>query len=120
MRIFRKNAVLAFCAVLMAAISAKATVVINETNFPDEVFRNWVKNNLAGGASTVDENTVTEILFSSNEVTGVAGVTSVKGIELFPNLQKLSLTGVNSNGKSHNQITSIDISKNKKLIFFGV
>lgn len=117
MGLFRKKLVLAVGAVLAMAFNANATIQINETNFPDEVFRNWVKNNLAGGASTVDENTVTEILFSSSKDTGVAGVTSVKGIELFPNLQKLSLTGVNSDGKSHNQITSIDISKNKKLIY---
>lgn len=75
-------------------------IAINETNFPDETFRNFVTDNYDhnkdGILSDAERFGVKEIWFR-NEMAN-----SIKGIEHFPNLEKLWC--------SDNQLTSLDVS----------
>ncbi len=81
------------------------TVEINATNFPDEKFRNYVKEkcdfNLDGSLASAEIQAVKEI-----DVTN-KGIASLKGIELFPDLESLYCFG--------NKLTELDLGNNKKL-----
>ena len=79
-------------------------IAIDETNFPDPIFRAVV--------STYD--TDSDGFFSEDEISGVTtltvfelGVTSLKGVEYFRSLEELNC--------ARNQLTSLDMSKNEKL-----
>ena len=79
-------------------------VTINEENFPDEKFRNWLLQQEYGsdGELTAEEiAAVTEIDVSEKEIQ------SLKGIEHFTALTKLVC--------SYNQLTDLDVSKNTAL-----
>jgi len=90
--------------VLLSAMTAWADVEINETNFPDENFRNYLLSQEYGadGILTDEEIAgVTELYLSSRNIQ------SLKGIEYFTALTMLyCLT---------NQLTSLDVSKNTAL-----
>ena len=78
---------------------------INSTNFPDPVFREWVKSydsNSNGKLSTAEVAAVTQIVLNNN-----AGISDLKGVELFTNLTKLKC--------SYNNLTRLDVSKLTKL-----
>lgn len=86
-------------------------VAIDETNFPDTAFRNYVRDNFdigaTGGDGVLQEqeaNAVTEIIV--NEM----GISDLKGIEHFANLQHLECI--------NNNLTAIDISHNTSLWYF--
>lgn len=83
-------------------------VAIDETNFPDTAFRNYVQDNFdIGGDGVLQEqeaNAVTEIIV--NEM----GISDLKGIEHFTNLQHLECI--------NNNLTAIDISQNTALRVF--
>ena len=85
-------------------LAASAQVEINETNFPDENFRNYLLDQDYGkdGKLTEDEiKSVTYInVFEKN-------ISSLKGIEHFTALIKLSC--------GRNQLTALDVSKNTAL-----
>lgn len=78
-------------------------VAINEANFPDEAFRNYVNTYVDtdgdGSLSASEISKVTQIF--------VFGVSNLKGIEYFT-----SLTGLYC---SNSQLTSLDVSKNVNL-----
>ncbi len=86
-------------------------IAVNETNFPDEIFRNYVKTELTNsngnkvggdGILTADEiAAVTEINV------GYKNISSLKGIEYFTALTLLDCRW--------NQLTSLDLSKNTAL-----
>ena len=90
---------------------------IDETNFPDEVFRNYLLNakfyestvkfdkDGNGFFSEEERNAITSI--DPSDVYNEQKVASLKGIEHFPNLKILSC--------SHNNLSSLDVSKNEKL-----
>ena len=100
-------------------------VAINETNFPDEKFRNVVKQ------YDIDSDNV----LSPDEIAGVTeidcsgcGITSLKGIEYFTLLTKLNCeynqltsldvsgcTALKSLSCSNNQLTELDVGKNMEL-----
>ena len=85
------------------AVQAENLVAVNETNFPDEAFRKSLKETYdTDGDGYIDANAITIVKATRS------GVASVKGIELFPNLQYLMLGG--------NKISSIDVSKNTELL----
>lgn len=81
---------------------------INETNFPDTIFRNWLldKNNINGyGKDTIF--TDSELIAIQEIYVGSKGIGSLKGIEYFTNLKTLYCFG--------NALTELDISKNTAL-----
>ena len=107
-------------------------VEINEKNFPDEVFRNYVINELNGGSTVLTPekiNSITEISLDNTKV-GESNkrISNLKGIEYFKNLKilncgyislkdldvskNINLEELSCGG---NNITSLDISNNIKL-----
>ncbi len=100
-------------------------IEINQTNFPDENFRNWLLSQAYG----------TDGLLSSEEIQEVTeidpwnqGIKDLKGVEFFTelttldcDLNQLTSLDVSKNTKlssldcSINQLTSLDVSKNTKL-----
>ena len=84
----------------------KADVKINEENFPDENFRNWVLS------AAVDKNK--NRILDDDEIQRVTDIdvhqkkiASLKGIEYFTELHKLTCY--------QNPLTELDLSKNTKL-----
>ena len=103
----------------------ETSLPINEKNFPDPNFRNYIKNYKAGGRDvlTVEEQRKVE----SIEVKGW-NISNLKGIEAFPNLKELNCEN-NSIQKldlrqnpmlktlkcNKNQLTHLDLSKNPDI-----
>ena len=104
---------------------------INEVNFPDEKFREYISRNFDldcdGVLSREEIHNVKEIDVSERHY-----ITSVKGIEHFPNLQELGCyrTGITSLDISHNpnlerlwctepEIKELDLSNNPKLTYLN-
>ena len=103
----------------------ETSLPINEDNFPDDNFRNYIKTYKAGGRDvlTVEEQRKVE----SIEVKGW-NISNLKGIEAFPNLKELNC-GNNSIQKldlrqnpeleklicNKNQLTQLDLSKNPQI-----
>ncbi|MDE6195933.1 MAG: MBG domain-containing protein, partial [Erysipelotrichaceae bacterium] len=89
----------------------ESDVEVNTTNFPDDAFRDYVSSQFDSnqdGILSIDElNNVTSIsLPTSSEIT------SVVGIEYFPNLMTLDCS-------ASPQITNLDISNNKALKYLA-
>ena len=86
----------------LGATVAAAPVEINEETFPDEAFRNYVKEKIDtdndGTLSDPEINKTYEIDFQNKKAT------SLKGIEYFTSLSKLYCEG--------NNLTELDLSKN--------
>ena len=76
-------------------------IEINEENFPDEAFRNYLLYSHSYDGATVKMETVTSIDCSG------WGITSLKGIELF---QELTILNCNEN-----LLEELDVSQNSKL-----
>ena len=79
-------------------------IAINETNFPDENFRSWLKSQSYGSDGMLTEEeiaSVTEIDVSYKSIK------SLQGIEFFT-----ALTWMDCN---NNQLTALDVSKNTAL-----
>ena len=111
-----------------AAFTVVDSVKINETNFPDEIFRTYVKDNF-----DTDKNGE----FSAAELQAVESITtyrkaiySLKGIEFFTELEvlvcysnpiaSLDLSGntkLESLDCSGMQLTALDVSKNTELTY---
>ncbi len=95
--------------VVTEEISAEAEtsmLELNEANFPDEVFRSCLATDYDDdGDGWIDANLVEEI--NVNQFRRGGGIYSLKGVELFPNLEIL--------WAEDNKLTSLDISKNQKL-----
>ena len=77
---------------------------INEANFPDATFRQWVKDSLAGGKDYMTQVEVESI--TSINVRGL-GVSTLIGIEHFSALKELYC--------GSNQLTALDVSHNTAL-----
>ena len=99
-----KRQLLTFLAIMLATSVSWADVTINETNFPDEKFRNYLLSQSYGS----DE------LLTDAEIDGITdmsvtyqGIQSLQGIEFFTALTYLYC--------NNNQITSLDMSKNTVL-----
>lgn len=103
----------------------ETSLPINEKNFPDPNFRNYIKTYKAGGRDvlTVEEQRNVTTIEINNK-----GVSDLKGIEAFPNLTELDC-GNNSIQNldlrqnpeleklicNTNQLTQLDLSKNPKI-----
>ena len=80
-------------------------VAINKTNFPDNVFRGYVKESFdTDGNGKLSQ---TEIDAVENIDVYNKGIASLKGVERFANLKTLSCIS--------NRLKTLDISKNRKL-----
>ena len=78
---------------------------IDETNFPDEIFRAWVSENCdATGDGLLNDGELASVTMV--DVSG-SGIASLKGIELFPDLVYLFCP--------NNQLTELDLSQNPAL-----
>jgi len=99
---------LSFCLIFFFGLVTTAyaeDVDINETNFPDSVFRNYVSMNYdtdSDGKLSESEISITKFLHISGK-----GITSLKGIEFFTELVFLECDS--------NQLTSLDVSNNSAL-----
>lgn len=107
----------------------ETSLPINEDNFPDDNFRNYIKTYKAGGRDvlTVEEQRKVETI----EVEG-KNISSLRGIEAFPNLTELKC-GNNSIQKldlrqnpklktlkcNKNQLTQLDLSKNPDIDYLN-
>ena len=107
----------------------ETSLPINEDNFPDPNFRNYIKTYKAGGRDvlTVEEQRKVETI----EVEG-KNISSLRGIETFPNLTELKC-GNNSIQKldlrqnpklktlkcNKNQLTQLDLSKNPDIDYLN-
>ena len=105
----------------------ETSLPINEKNFPDPNFRNYIKTYKAGGKNvlTVEQQRNVTTIEINNK-----GVSDLKGIEAFPNLKELNC-GNNSIQKldlrqnpeleklicNKNQLTQLDLSKNPKIYY---
>lgn len=83
-------------------------VVIDEENFPDPVFREYVSNNLDNGDGALDKVEIAVV--ADIDVSGQK-IFSLKGIEYFTELGNLDC--------SSTKITSLDVGSNTKLISLG-
>ena len=92
-------------------IQLRLNQYVNSKTFPDQQFHDYIISNICkpdpNGLSTSKLTAeVIENVYSIN--TGNGTIKNLKGIGLFPNLTTLDC--------SHNQITSLDLSKNTKLV----
>ena len=89
----------------LTAHAVEGEVAINETNFPDEVFRTYVDDNF----DTTDDNALdaAEIAMVTSIVVYDMGISNLKGVEYFTALATLDC--------GSNQLTSLDVSKNMAL-----
>ena len=89
----------------LAQQSGTQGVEINDTQFPDEKFRTYIKENLDKNdddtLSTEEAGAVTYLYLN------YAGISDLTGIEHFPNLKTLHV--------ELNRLTTLDVSQNKKL-----
>lgn len=79
-------------------------VQVNETNFPDAKFRDWIKKNVTSNSDTLTADQINKTV--EMNLSG-QGISNLKGIEHFTALWWLDC--------SNNQLTTLDLSKNTKL-----
>lgn len=89
-----------------------SVILINETNFPDPLFRSYVQENFDtnkdGVLSKPEADAVTKIEVDKDyDAPDSEKISSLKGIEYFSKLIKLSCY--------YNQLTTLDVSKNTEL-----
>lgn len=116
----------------LAVVETESSVKINETSFPNEVFREYVKQNSdtdSDGSLSPDERNAVLVI----TLKGDPQLLNLKGIELFPLLQAVNVsnTGLTEADFSSNtlitninvsstKITSLDLSKNLQLTNLNV
>ncbi|MBO4580236.1 MAG: S-layer homology domain-containing protein [Clostridiales bacterium] len=83
---------------------AAGDIAINETNFPDKNFREFLLNHYYGKDGKFSD---WEFDYINDLTINNKNISSLKGIEFFKHLETLSCTD--------NKLTSLDVSKNKEL-----
>ena len=91
-------------------VAEPAPVDINETNFPDGIFRNYVSSNFDLNQNGKLE--YAEIASATNIKVNKMDIQSMKGIEYFTELEQLRC--------KDNQLSSIDLSKNMLLFTLDI
>jgi Leucine-rich repeat (LRR) protein len=130
--LFLSTAVVAAVPGFKQKVYADEGIAINETNFPDAEFRDYIKNGIGSGTSIdLDGDDV----LSPEEISNATkidvqqmGVHDLKGIEFFTSLESLncnsnSLTNLDVSQNTvlsilscaNNQLTSLDVSNNLDL-----
>ena len=97
-------AALLACALCAGGTVAWADVKIDAVNFPDENFRQWVKENAAGGGDVLTD---AQIAAAEEMDLSGTGISSLKGIEHFTELTVLNCR--------HNALSELDLSHNPAL-----
>lgn len=98
------------CAAVLSAVPAYAAdgIPVDQEHFPDPVFRQWLLNETNIGGVGADGFLTSEELQSVTEIqVSSTGITSLQGIEFFPELVTLYC--------ANNLLTSLDVSHNPKL-----
>lgn len=93
-------------------LAAGDGVEISEKNFPDEIFRTYVKEQFdedKDGFLSESERDGVENIDVSSEVNSGKKISSLQGIGFFTELQSLYC--------NYNDLTKLDLSKNEKLIY---
>lgn len=102
---------LSLAAFVLSLTNAQASVVINETNFPDENLRNY--------ASQYDEDgngTLSDAELATITIINAGGILNLKGAEHFTSLEELNLWGYSE----EESIREIDPSVFPKLYRFSL
>ena len=99
----RKSLLLSLLALLPLS-TAWASVEINETNFPDESFRNYLLSQSYGSDGVLTDEEIQSVKSMSVQW---SEINSLQGIEFFTALEWLDCR--------FNQLTSLDVSKNTAL-----
>ncbi len=94
----------AVLACLLVAGEAWADVKIDEANFPDAAFRQWVKKNVANGGDVLTDR---QIAAAENLDVFGKDIASLQGLKHFAALKTLRCSG--------NPLSALDVSKNLKL-----
>lgn len=108
----------AFMMMPKAVEAAEGDVEINETNFPDEVFRKYVEDSFDENKDKVLSNAeiaaVTEIDVTNAMTTfpEATDIRTLEGIEKFKNLKKLSC--------AFNKISDLDLKENQELTYLNL
>ena len=93
---------------LLSAGTAWADVEINETNFPDANFRNYLLSQDYGSDRKLTDAEITEVTRIN---VSYRSIQSLQGIEYFTALKELYC--------NRNQLTSLDVSKNSALDYLS-
>ena len=91
-------------------VEVGAGLAVDETNFPDDAFRNWVLNNISGASDGVLTDEEIEGIYEidcSGNYDSRGNIHNMKGVEYFVNLNNLNC--------SMNQLTALDVTKNTAL-----
>ncbi|MDR3053680.1 MAG: leucine-rich repeat domain-containing protein, partial [Coriobacteriales bacterium] len=88
------------------AVAASYPVTINPSTFPDPVFRQYVQDNFSSGSTTLAQERAEKVLTIWVDSKGIS---TLKGIEFFPNLKTLNC--------GNNKLTSLDLSINTALTY---
>ena len=117
--------VLLLLVAMVACLSAWADVTINETNFPDANFRNWLLSEPYGSDGVLTDGEIAAIItidVSSNSIadlTGIEHLTALKNLNCSDNqLTELDVshnTALETLDCSNNQLTAIEVSQNTAL-----
>lgn len=95
--------------------SEESGVYVDEQNFPDRVFREWILNgydiNGAGSDGFLSYEEIQDIKNITIRGTADALIKDLKGIEYFTELTSLSI--------SYNSLTSLDLTENTKLSYLN-
>ena len=86
-------------------VSTNDIIEINDTNFPDKAFRDWILEQDYGKDGKLTKAEISEVKIII--VLGTSNIASLKGIEYFTSLAMLFC--------DDNQLTSLDVSKNTEL-----
>ena len=93
--------------VLAASLAVHADVTINSTNFPDAVFRNYLLSEYPSGTITTAQLNARDTLNLPYK-----GISDMTGVQYFTQLKRLDLYS--------NNLTTIDVSANTKLIYLNL
>lgn len=113
--LFLSTAVVAAVPGFKQKVYADEGIAINETNFPDAEFRDYIKNGIGSG-TRIDQDG--DDVLSPEEISNATeidvqqmGVHDLKGIEYFTSLTRLNCDS--------NTITRLDLSQNTDLIYLS-
>lgn len=92
-------------------------VIIDENNFPDSNFRDWLLSQSYGTDSIISGHEIAHVI---NIIAEGCGIEDLTGIEHFPELTRLMVGNFDETPEdSRNRIKSLDLSSNPKMTFLS-